>query len=79
MQTRTILTALVGRFKMTQKEIADSVGVSQPTISALLNGKRKRTSFETGSAIESLYESKLKTVERRARGPRPQRQPLGRS
>lgn len=79
MHTQSTLRELIHTFKMTQQQIADEVGVSQPTISALYNGLRKSTSFETGQAIEKIYESKVKKVGRRARGPRQPRQQPRRS
>jgi transcriptional regulator with XRE-family HTH domain len=38
-----------------QSRIAERIGVSQPTISALANGQSKSTSFEIGVALIALH------------------------
>lgn len=41
---------------LTQKEIAQKIGVSQPWVNAALQGKRgKKVSFDTGLAIKNLH------------------------
>jgi transcriptional regulator with XRE-family HTH domain len=39
----------------TQSRIAERIGVSQPTISALANGRSTSTSFEIGVALIALH------------------------
>lgn len=49
---------LVRVHKMTQQQIADECGTTQPTISGIQRGERLRTSYEIGVAIDKLYASK---------------------
>jgi transcriptional regulator with XRE-family HTH domain len=45
--------------KMSDADIAEAVGLSQPTITRLRNGTHKTTSFEYGQAINKLAEKML--------------------
>lgn len=47
------LTEVAG---LSQTEIATFCSTTQPTISAIATGSRKRTSYELGTAIQRLYE-----------------------
>jgi transcriptional regulator with XRE-family HTH domain len=49
-----LISELMAR-KWTQSRIADRVGVSQPTISELANGKSKSTSYEIGNKLTALH------------------------
>lgn len=42
-------------FGLTQQSIASSVGVTQPTISALAAGKATKPSFELGNKLVQLH------------------------
>lgn len=44
---------------MSQKEIADAVGCSQPTICDLANGKQEDTRASIGLALIDLHREKL--------------------
>ncbi|PIT51861.1 hypothetical protein BHC44_09640 [Snodgrassella alvi] len=50
---------------LTQKEMAQKIGVSQPWINAALQGTRgKKVSFDIGMAIKSLHEAvKVKKID----------------
>jgi len=41
---------------LSEQEIADKVGTSQPTINRLRNRIHKTTSFDIGTGISRLYE-----------------------
>ncbi len=43
---------------LTDTQIGEAIGVSQPTVSRLRSGKLKDTSFEKGKAIERLAKEK---------------------
>ncbi|PIT11653.1 helix-turn-helix domain-containing protein [Snodgrassella alvi] len=49
---------------LTQKEMAKKLGVSQPWVNAVLQGRRgKKVSFDIGMAIKSLHETvKVKKI-----------------
>ena len=40
---------------LTQEDIAASIGVSQPSVSDLANGKTKNPSFEVGDKLRALH------------------------
>lgn len=44
---------------LTQKEIADRVGCSQPYVSQLKSGARKKPEFETGQALVDLHRERV--------------------
>lgn len=46
----------INEFGLSQQQIADKVGASQPTIHRAMNGGSAIT-YETGKKIESLYNS----------------------
>lgn len=50
-------------FGLTQNEIAQEIGVSQPWVNAALQGKRgKKVSFDVGVAIKNLHKRYQKKV-----------------
>jgi predicted XRE-type DNA-binding protein len=51
---------------LTQDEIASSIGVTQPTISDLANGKIKNPSFVLGDKLKKLHARKGRKTEAKA-------------
>lgn len=48
---------------LTQDEIASAIGVTQPTISDLANGKIKNPSFVLGDKLKKLHARKTRKAE----------------
>ena len=51
---------------LTQAEIASAIGVTQPTVSDLANGKIKNTSFAIGDKLKKLHARKGRKSEAKA-------------
>lgn len=54
MNIQQLLTEISDKGK-TDQEIAERIGVKQPTVTRLRNGVHKSTSFECGTAIAALH------------------------
>jgi transcriptional regulator with XRE-family HTH domain len=50
---------------LSEREIADKVGVAQPTINRIKLGRRKRVEHETGELLLKLHRQVLPMTERR--------------
>ncbi len=53
------LIASLAEFGVTQKEIGEAVGLSQPAISDLARGRTTRVEWEAGEKLRAFYEQKL--------------------
>jgi transcriptional regulator with XRE-family HTH domain len=65
MLAQTIVRTLRLRAKMTQTEIAASVGVKQPTIHRIECGENADTNYQTGKKLEALLRRRLPGVARK--------------
>lgn len=65
MDWKTRINYLTSEAGMTQSQIAEEIGSSQPHVSDLASGKRgKRLSFDVGQRLCALYERKRKALNR---------------
>ncbi len=55
---RTFIEDLI-RAGMSEKEIADAIGRSQPSVNRMRNGKQ-RTDYETGLKLERLHRERCR-------------------
>lgn len=58
-QFAQIITALIRDAGLTEKQIGDCVGRSQPEIHRIKRGQRRRVPYEVGTALISLYTERL--------------------